>query len=895
MAALLRLVPIMGWVLSLTGWASSGARAVEPIRTNVEFKRQYAAFLQEQQHDERIEALDPESVRPQVAAFLVQDLRRIAGLPGEEQDVVLATESRRLRELGTHDPRALLAIHCWIRHYGAFREAGEMRETLRGIADNEKNSAFVRFKALRELIYASMCLDESAADVTQRLVDCTAALRRWLKSLKTDGNQLRFAADVIDKLQEGDLTIEQQRIVRDAMVDDAEVDEWLRTLVDARYQINLAWHYRGGAYASETSDEQLRKFSDSLPEAVRCLERCIDLQPDFPEAAAHMITMEMAGAHTGRSARQWFDEARRIHFDYSPAYDHYLETLEPKWGGSYQKMYEFCVECEATDRWDTNVPSLLMMMTYRVFQQDRDAPLFEVPGLYDHFHKVMQELYRRKDWKEQNSPLGGMDSTKMFHAAAATIAEKYDDARALYDDIGDDYLQYHSKPFLLRMPEDRARVYALSGPAGIQTERLVAMLYDKIRYDAELTKRARRLLEVAKEKDPGPEAQWYFRHWESVLDMEERFAAGEKIEIRFPKDLAGFRILNGTWDVADDGAVSGKIENGGLLMGTAARFRGPYRLAFDIETVEQDSDHWGQSVILGFYPTGAIEKTQGIRLCFESLWDRLHLDRGHQPTFTVLAERRKQRRVVVESWPGYIRMSSNGWTILNSLTENISTDGPVAWGTSGIHRTHHGKLKISNVTIQKLSQDSPPISPDNDIFITYADSILKREPDDVMSLMLRAYVCNRAKRWDEAIVAARRAGELVRDNDGAAMYLADALAGAGRAAEAREVLEKFLARPGEFPQVRLHLAELLAWKGGEALYFPQEALRQVRLAKRSLTSVQYPQLRTEAIVLSHNAEWKFGLGRARLALKMAGEADKAEAQAILQAIQAKQAYRPTTD
>lgn len=54
MPALLRLVLIVGWVLSLTGWAASGARAADPIRTNVEFARQYAAFLQEQQRDERI-------------------------------------------------------------------------------------------------------------------------------------------------------------------------------------------------------------------------------------------------------------------------------------------------------------------------------------------------------------------------------------------------------------------------------------------------------------------------------------------------------------------------------------------------------------------------------------------------------------------------------------------------------------------------------------------------------------------------------------------------------------------------------------------------------------------------------------------------------------------------
>lgn len=187
------------------------------------------------------------------------------------------------------------------------------------------------------------------------------ALTQVISEAQLDGSEPRHIWSAIRLRIDGTLTSEHARTVVDRIRATGDRVPWLTELATGALHVRLGWEARGKKFAPEVSPEGWRGFEWHLGIARDHLERAYALRPDRPEPTKYMILIAMAGqARDGETARHWFDKGVAAQFDYSPAYDSYLWSLRPRWGGSHEQMVDFGRQCAQSDRFDTVVPHYLL-------------------------------------------------------------------------------------------------------------------------------------------------------------------------------------------------------------------------------------------------------------------------------------------------------------------------------------------------------------------------------------------------------------------------------------------------------------------------------------------------------------------------------------------------------
>jgi tetratricopeptide (TPR) repeat protein len=130
---------------------------------------------------------------------------------------------------------------------------------------------------------------------------------------------------------------------------DAETDQvtaaWLHKAPDSAYA-NLAraafyhgsaWKARGGKYVAQTADENLRRMSGFVDQAIPYYEKAIALNPRLIPAYTALVNLGMLD-----SRRTLRDKAMDMAAKLDPACIELardrMRVLEPRWGGSYEQM-----------------------------------------------------------------------------------------------------------------------------------------------------------------------------------------------------------------------------------------------------------------------------------------------------------------------------------------------------------------------------------------------------------------------------------------------------------------------------------------------------------------------------------------------------------------------------
>jgi hypothetical protein len=154
---------------------------------------------------------------------------------------------------------------------------------------------------------------------------------------------------------------------------------WLAEMLAGAWHVHAGWKKRTGRLAKDVTAEGWAGFRKHLALAYTHFKKAHTLRPDAPEAATRLITVAMAG-HTPEEEpeRFWFDKAVAACFDWEPAYDAYMLSLEQRWGGSDEAVIAFGRECKATGRYDTDVPFQLFYACERVDRRRaRDGTAWE--------------------------------------------------------------------------------------------------------------------------------------------------------------------------------------------------------------------------------------------------------------------------------------------------------------------------------------------------------------------------------------------------------------------------------------------------------------------------------------------------------------------------------------
>ena len=193
--------------------------------------------------------------------------------------------------------------------------------------------------------------------------------------------------------------------MRDAIKDNENIDPYLNHLVQGELAIIEAWRSRGSSWAKDVTAEGWEGFKKHLATAREHLTKAWELNPDYPEAPALMIRVAQAGhAGEGETEITWFNRSVAAQMDYKPAYYIYIDSLEPRWGGSYQAMIDFGRTCMKTRRFDTDVPMYYLValrmvggdLKHNQWRQPFRHPIFEAE-LEKLFEGMLNEPARAED------------------------------------------------------------------------------------------------------------------------------------------------------------------------------------------------------------------------------------------------------------------------------------------------------------------------------------------------------------------------------------------------------------------------------------------------------------------------------------------------------------------
>ncbi len=476
-------------------------------------------------------------------------------------------------------------------------------------------------------------------------------------------------------------------------------DPWAYQTMQGYYHRQQAWKERGDGWASEVTDEGWRGFAERLAKARQHLVKAWSINPKLPEAPLAMIGVIMGGGEQyGETERLWFDRTVQAQFDYPPAYSAMLWAKRPRWGGSYEEMYRFALECLQTQRFDTDVPLCLMECLRDIRNEMRGSYAFwrrpDVTAALDRmFEGVIAEPVRAAD----------RDYLKTFHAATAWRVGHEAQARKILDELGE---RRSSKPWRwVNAAEEYAvmQIYARTGPAG-------AMIRQA---DAELDRRewmaAMSIYQQVKASDvKDHHTRNYVKEQLQRIRWQLAYAAGKAVNLTPDEDLrskdrlTGWRVFQGKWKVSEDGAIVGTADSEGLMA-----------LAdFDPE------NRWVVTGMINFmYGKPYKERSAGIItrfIHFGEYWGWTFYPEddavvSHFDMRTNLRKRASVPEVVpfrVERWRGAVTVECDGKRIFENDHNGPDTDDHHLMGLSGRDSREGDVVRFESLQIRQL-QNKP--------------------------------------------------------------------------------------------------------------------------------------------------------------------------------------------
>jgi len=275
----------------------------------------------------------------------------------------------------------------------------------------------------------------------------------------------------------------------------------------------------------------------------------------------------------GHIKRLWFDRAVASQFDYIPAYSQFEHSLSPAWGPGYQIMYEFGLECLNTQRFDTKVPGRFVEAVWDIAEDWGTSEWWRRPDVYANLQTAFEGILAGP-WPDED-----LAHYKSMYAAMAWRSGHYEDARRLFDELGDQ-LDNAVFPERFKTPVGlvRGQVYAATGPLGKKVQRAEAL------YFGGEVERALPLFEKALRSATDEEVVSYLRDRVVTLRIKVGLAQGDWVDIMPEKGLAGWQSVRGSWNLEPDGSLAGReINDCGTLIACNAPVEGNFEIQGEIE------------------------------------------------------------------------------------------------------------------------------------------------------------------------------------------------------------------------------------------------------------------------------------------------------------------------
>ena len=471
-----------------------------------------------------------------------------AQMPGAPDQRELLAQGKALIGLGCDDPLMLYL-------YGAALQVNdkgaESEPVLKRAVLGFEKAAYRRSRAfsaaLRLARYYRQAGDERNADF-ERTRDLAV---KWVIESAGDGSyeagEQRVFLLGLSEDWDGVLG-ERSKAIYDGLRANSSLDPYITKVIGGWYEIDRAWEARGSDWASNVTEEGWKGFAEHLAEARRLLTEAWKLHPEFPEAPTRMIRVVMGeGRSSGDTQRLWFDRAVAAQMDYEPAYYNLLWGMRPRWGGSYDAMYEFGLDCLATNRFDTRVPwqffAVLDMVTEDLEGEKR---YWLAPETYDYLEALFSGYEAATDGESRSY-------YRSVYAVAAWYCGHYPEARRLLDELGNGFAESALSCFPRKsLAEVKAEVWAFTGPLGARAQEAEALHQRQ-----QLPEAASRYEQLAREGSGDPVAEPFLATRAAVVRLEAGFASGEWVPLLRDPSFAGWSKSGGKWTLGSDGAARG--------------------------------------------------------------------------------------------------------------------------------------------------------------------------------------------------------------------------------------------------------------------------------------------------------------------------------------------------
>ena len=388
------------------------------------------------------------------------------------------------------------------------------------------------------------------------------------------------------------LTLSEKRHMVYALWENDKIDPWIVHLAAGTYFRDLAYHNRGGSFASNVSEGQWAGMREASQQAEEHLLRAWQLAPDRPEVPTEIISLCMLSETRHGSVSDWFYEAVRGQSDWGPAYGKYWFAMQPRWGGSNTQLLEFANQCIDTGRYDTLVPGVTVDILKHI---ESDVGSLEdlvrlpgVPEVSKKFEDGLQAAIGRgmactADISEVWGYLVRMRVLTGEFPAARKIYETYGRGQLGLSALGQNGLK---SSFI------RGLTYASTGPAQAEVSAFETFLNTRLEEGSELAvlDEIGEVLKEAMRLDTHPGSQAYYKDISVIESHLRAYYTDQWVDLTFDDRLSGIYVEANQLDFLPEGVLhlASASYRTGIQLRPMAHFRPPFVCEVELALGSQD-------------------------------------------------------------------------------------------------------------------------------------------------------------------------------------------------------------------------------------------------------------------------------------------------------------------
>lgn len=339
--------------------------------------------------------------------------------------------------LGGNQPQPRMnpnrVVYMWL--LDAYKRAGETWGRSRGLAGSGEGlpSPLLRPGLIRMDFYFHA--DWSKTNINRSDIPgyLSAELAAALREPGLSGEKARVVASSLQDLENdecSDLLVK----AAETYAQRPDADPWFADFFNGVVLVQAAWKARGSDWAANTTQEQFDAFHALLRKAHARLVSAHSRRPDWPYAAATLVTVTMALAFEGESPMQWYLAAMKADPLDAAAGWNMAYAASPRWnceGGTVLSRRLIAAASACTD-YRSAVPATVIAGVLWGADAKSEAlrPILREKSVYDNVKRVLL------GYASANDPAVRPDVAKTMLMIMAYHADRPADAIAVLEEPG---------------------------------------------------------------------------------------------------------------------------------------------------------------------------------------------------------------------------------------------------------------------------------------------------------------------------------------------------------------------------------------------------------------------------------------------------------------------------